>query len=98
MMGDRIMMGRCFLSMAHWIMIVSLCFGSAPVRAADAAQEARWEELNARVVEAYRRGAYEQGIALAEEARRVAEESFGALDERTLASLNNLAALYSRQG
>jgi tetratricopeptide (TPR) repeat protein len=87
-----------FLSVARWLVVVFLCFGPGAVHAAKAAQEARWEELNAGVIEAYDQGAYDQGIALAEEARRVAEEAFGALDERTLTSLNNLAWLYASQG
>jgi CHAT domain-containing protein/tetratricopeptide (TPR) repeat protein len=85
----------CF---ARWLLVVFLCLGPAAASAAKAANEARWAELNAAVVESYKQGAYEQGVMLAEEARRVAEQAFGALDPRTMTSLNNLAMLYLRQG
>src|SRR4051812_6727176 len=87
-----------FFFFARWVGVVFLCFGPAAAHAADPAQEARWEELNAGVMAAYSQGAYDQGVALAEEARRVAEAAFGAQDARTLTSLNNLALLYSSQG
>src|SRR4051794_37220565 len=97
-MGDRMIVGCRFLSLARWLLVGFLCLGPAAASAADAAKEARWAELNAAMAEAYQRGAYGQGIVLAEEARRVAEEAFGALDPRTLTSLNNLAFLYDSQG
>jgi hypothetical protein len=46
-------MGWRFLSIAHWLVVVFLCFGLAAARADDAAQETRWTQLNASAVEAY---------------------------------------------
>jgi CHAT domain-containing protein/Flp pilus assembly protein TadD len=47
---------------------------------------------------AYRAGAYGEGVRFAEEALEIARMAFGERDERTLTSLNNLAALYDNQG
>ncbi len=63
-----------------------------------AAQEARWKELNAQVVALYQQGKYAEAAASAHEALRVAEATFGPEDARTATSLNNLAFLYDKQG
>ena len=63
-----------------------------------AAQEARWKELNAQVVALYQQGKYAEAAASAHEALRVAEATFGPEDARTATSLNNLAFLYEKQG
>ncbi|PXF55240.1 MAG: hypothetical protein C4B58_15175 [Deltaproteobacteria bacterium] len=60
--------------------------------------EERWKQLNAQVVNAYRQGKYQQGIALAEEAYHYALEHLGTEHPDTLTSMNNLAALYQSQG
>jgi tetratricopeptide (TPR) repeat protein len=63
-----------------------------------AAQQARWEELNARVQDLYRQGKYAEATSVAQEALRVAEITFGPEDPDVAISLNNLAMLYQDQG
>ena len=57
------------------------------------AQEARWKELTARVVELNRQGNYVEGLAVAEEALRVAVKTFSPGDLRCASSLNDLGML-----
>jgi len=61
-------------------------------------QQGRWEELNARVEALYQQGNYVEATAVAQEAVRLAEASFGPNDPRVATSLNNLAGLYRDQG
>ena len=63
-----------------------------------AAQEARWEELNAQVEEFYLRGEYARSIAVEQQAVQVAEATFGPEHPNVAGSLNNLALLYKAQG
>jgi hypothetical protein len=63
---------------------------AAPV----AAQEARWDELNAQVSRLHQQGKYAEAILLAQESVRVAEATFGARHPNVATSLNNLAVLY----
>jgi tetratricopeptide (TPR) repeat protein len=63
-----------------------------------AAQQARWEELNARVQDLYALGKYAEATSVAQEALRVAEATFGPEHPDVATSLNNLAMLYQDQG
>jgi len=63
-----------------------------------AAQEARWKELNGHAVQLYRQGKYSEAISAAEEAVKIAEDTFGPEHPNTLISLNNLGTLYKLQG
>src|SRR6266849_6418252 len=67
---------------------------AAPV----AAQESRWKELNAQVLDYLRQGKYTEGTPVAQEAVRVAEATFGPAHDNVAIALNNLAALYKAQG
>lgn len=67
-----------------------------PIHAEDA--RADWQALLGQVYEAYQAGRYADGIKLAERAYQLAQQAFGPKDPDTLASMNNLAELYSRQG
>jgi tetratricopeptide (TPR) repeat protein len=62
------------------------------------AQEARWNELNAQVVQLLQQGKYAEAIPLAQESLRVAEATFGAQHPNVATSLDNLAELYRKQG
>ena len=63
-----------------------------------AAQQARWEELNARFEDLYGQGKYAEATSVAQEALRVAEATFGPEHPDLARSLNNLALLYNKQG
>jgi len=63
-----------------------------------AAQQARWEELNARVMDLYGQGKYAEATSVAQEALRVAEATFGPEHPDVAVSLNNVALLYHTQG
>jgi CHAT domain-containing protein/Tfp pilus assembly protein PilF len=63
-----------------------------------AAQEARWEELNAQVVRLYQQGKYAEAIPIARESLRVAEATFELEHLNVETSLYNLASLYDKQG
>ncbi len=63
-----------------------------------AAQETRWKELSAQVLQFYQQGKFAEALPLAQEAMRVAEATFGPGDPNVATSLNNLAALYKAQG
>jgi CHAT domain-containing protein/tetratricopeptide (TPR) repeat protein len=62
------------------------------------AQEARWRQLNDRVVQLYNKGRYEQAVAVAQDSVKLAEVAFGKNDSRVTTSLNNLGLLYSTLG
>src|SRR5713226_9076393 len=62
------------------------------------AQESRWKELNAQVLDYLRQGKYTEGTPVAQEAVRVAEATFGPAHDNVAIALNNLAALYKVQG
>ncbi len=62
------------------------------------AQQERWEELSKEAVSLYHQGKYAEAQAVAEEALRVAEATFGPEDPNVATSLNNLAFLYQGQG
>src|SRR5208282_979627 len=62
------------------------------------AQEARWKELNARVIQLGQQGKFTEAIPLAQESLRVAEATFGAEHPNVATSLNNLAELFREQG
>src|SRR5712692_7684498 len=80
-------------------LVGGFCLALAVALAAPlAAQEARWNDLNAQVVALYQQGKYAEAAATAVEALRVAEATFGPEDARTATSLNNLAFLYEKQG
>ncbi len=57
-----------------------------------------WEELNAKVTVLYQQGRYSEASNVAEEALKVAEETFGPNHLNVALSLNNLAVLYQDQG
>ena len=62
------------------------------------AQEARWKELNAQVVQFYKQGKFAEAIPPAQASLRVAEATFGAEHPNVATSLNNLCQLYVVQG
>jgi len=61
------------------------------------AQETLWKELNKEVKMLYQQGRYSEAAKVAEEALKVAEETFGPNHPDVAASLNNLASLYRLQ-
>src|SRR5713101_6520086 len=63
-----------------------------------AAQEARWKELNTRVIELYQQGKYAEAIPVALEAVRIAEATYGAEDARLAVSLAYLGLTYDMGG
>ncbi len=62
------------------------------------AQETSWKQLNSRVITLYQQGRYAEAIEVAEEALKVARESFGPDHPDVATTLNNLAMLYYAQG
>jgi tetratricopeptide (TPR) repeat protein len=58
----------------------------------------QWQSLTAQVAEAFQAGDYTKGSAIAEEALRMAQQTFGDRDPRTLTTLNSVAFLYRAQG
>jgi tetratricopeptide (TPR) repeat protein len=61
-------------------------------------QKKLWEELNAKVTVLYQQGRYSEASNVAEEALKVAEETFGPNHLNVALSLNNLVVLYQDQG
>ncbi len=61
-------------------------------------QKKSWEELNAKVAVLYQQGRYLEASNVAEEALKVAEETFGPNHINVALSLDNLAVLYQDQG
>ena len=57
-----------------------------------------WNQLNKKVVTAYRVGKYQEGLAFAEKAFQYALTQFGKDNPDTLVSMNSLASLYQSQG
>jgi tetratricopeptide (TPR) repeat protein len=62
------------------------------------AQEALWKELNSKVIKFYQEDQYTEAISAANEALKVAEETFGPEHPKVATSLNNLALIYKAQG
>jgi tetratricopeptide (TPR) repeat protein len=63
-----------------------------------AAQQARWNELNAQALQLYKQGKYTEAIPVEQEALRVAEATFGEEHVTAGASAYLLAVLYDKQG
>ena len=61
-------------------------------------QEGTWTLLTQRVNELTAQGRTTEALPVAERALRIAESTFGPLDRRLAASLNNLADLYRDRG
>ncbi len=62
------------------------------------AQEALWKDLSAKAWTLYQQGRYAEGVKVAQEALKVAKESFGPDHPNLATSLNILAELYRAQG
>ena len=63
-----------------------------------AAQESRWNELNAQALQLYEQGKYTEAIPVEREALDVAEATFGEEHSTVAASAYLLATLYDKQG
>ena len=61
-------------------------------------QKKSWEELNAKAVVLYQQLRYSEASNVAEEALKVAEETFGPNHINVALALDNLAVLYQGQG
>ena len=75
------------------MMVLGLSFSSIA-----SAQEARWKALYNQVMELYQKGKYREAVPVAQEALKVAEQTFGPNHIYVATSLNNLATLYEAQG
>ena len=62
------------------------------------AQQSRWDELTAQVLDLCREGKTAEALPLATEALKVAETDYVPEDERVATSLNNLGHIYDDQG
>jgi tetratricopeptide (TPR) repeat protein len=62
------------------------------------AQEALWNDLNAKATSLYQQGRYSEAAKVAEEALKVVEKTFSTNHPAVGLSLNNLALLYRTQG
>jgi tetratricopeptide (TPR) repeat protein len=62
-----------------------------------AAQQARWNDLNAQALQLYKQGKYAEAIPVEQEALRVAEATFGDEHVTVAASAYLLAVLYDKQ-
>ena len=60
-------------------------------------QEALWNDLNEKVGALYQQGQYSEAVKSAEEALKIAEETFGDNHPKVALSLNNLAILHRTQ-
>jgi CHAT domain-containing protein/Tfp pilus assembly protein PilF len=60
--------------------------------------EARWKELNARLLQFLRQREYMKGLPLAQDALRLSEATFGSAHANTATALTNLAGFYVGQG
>jgi tetratricopeptide (TPR) repeat protein len=85
-------MGRSTKKMVGMLLLALFCV--TPL----AAQEERWNELNAQVVQLYQQNKFVEAVAPAQESLRIAEATFGAHHPNVAKSLNNLAELYRGQG
>jgi CHAT domain-containing protein/Tfp pilus assembly protein PilF len=77
--------------------VATLFASPAGAQPGKAAAQRQWESLSAQVSKAYQAGDYAKGIPLAEQALRLARQTFGDRDPKTLTSLNSLADLYKFQ-
>ena len=84
-------LGRCAVAAAVFLLAAALEFPLS-------AQEDRWKELNAQVMQLYQRGKYTEAVPIAQEAVQVAEAAFGSDHPNVATSLNFLANLYHLQG
>ncbi len=84
----RVPMG-CAVLVACFLAVISGPFA--------AAQQPRWEELNAQVEQLYQNGDYAAATPIALKAVKAAEAAFGPDDANTATALNNLALLYEKQ-
>jgi len=62
------------------------------------AQEVLWDELNQEVVKLYKDGQYSEAAKVAEEALKVAEETFGPDHPDAATVLENMAGFYKKIG
>ncbi len=62
------------------------------------AQKDHWQQLNSQAAQLQEQGKYAEALPIAQESAKVAEATFGAESEFTLASLNRLATIYSDMG
>ncbi len=62
------------------------------------AKEKLWKELNFKAESLFQQGSYSEATQVAEEALKVAENTFGPNRANVAQSLNNLAGLYRAQG
>ena len=60
-------------------------------------KESEWEQLNDRLMELHNAGNYPEAIPIAEQARKLAVQIWGATHPNVAASCNNLAELYEKQ-
>ena len=74
--------------------IACACFSTAPVIADDAQELQRANELNAKVLQLYKVGKYDQAIDKGKEALAIYERVLGPVHPRVASALNNLASLY----
>ena len=63
-----------------------------------AAQEARWKEVAAQVIQLCYEGKFAEATPLAQESLRIAEATYGPEHLNVARSLNNLAVVYYKQG
>ena len=76
--------------------IASLCLSFAAN--CSSPETSKWERLNEKATSLYEQGRYEEAVKFAEEALKIAEETFGPDHPNMAQSLNNLAELYRAQG
>lgn len=78
------------------IFLIVLLLSSIPSIAYS--QKATYDKLNKQMASLYKQGQYERAIKVAEEALKVAKETFGEKHPYVSSSLNNIALLYITQG
>lgn len=81
----------------HSAAVFALLLGTSTAAPA-CAQGQEWEKLNAEVVSLTEQGHYERGVVVAKKALEIAEKAVGPNHRSVATSLNNLAALYVKQG
>lgn len=78
---------KSIAALSVFLLVTALGLPQAP-------QEERWKELNAQAEDLYNQKKYAEAIPIAQEALRLAEESFGPEHHAVVTSLNQLAILY----